>query len=61
MIFGYKVIMRSKRVRSERADLFKGKDKIDKEEEEFLARQAAGNQKNKKGSWLYKHFLGWLF
>ena len=61
MILGYKLAMKSERVRPETADLFSGKDKIDKEEEEFLAQQAAKNQNKKGGSWYYRHFVGWLF
>ena len=61
MILGYKLIMKSKRVRPAIADLFSGKDKIDREEEEFLAQQAAKNQNKRRGPWFYRHFVGWLF
>jgi amino acid transporter len=61
MILGYKLVMKSERVRPETADLFSGKDKIDREEEEFLAQQAAKNQNKRGGHWFYRHFVGWLF
>jgi amino acid transporter len=61
MILSYKLVKKSKRVRPETADLFSGKDKIDREEEEFIAQQAAKNQNKKGGSWYYRHFVGWLF
>jgi amino acid transporter len=61
MILGYKLVMKSERVRPETADLFSGKDKIDREEEEFLAQQAAKNQNKRGGPWFYRHFVGWLF
>lgn len=40
MIVGYKIIMKSKLIRPEEADLYGGKARIDAEEAEFLARQA---------------------
>jgi amino acid transporter len=61
MILGYKLIMKSERVRPENADLFKGKEKVDKKEEAFLAQQAAKIQNKKRASWFYGHVLGWLF
>jgi len=37
MIFGYKVVTKREGVRPETADLFKSKEKFDKEEQELLA------------------------
>ena len=44
------------------ADFFTGKDVIDREEEEFLARKAAAQASGKKngGSWFYRTFIAWL-
>lgn len=43
----------------EEADLFTGKDKIDREEAEFVRRQAEKGQT--QGGWFYKTFISWLF
>ncbi|ETI24324.1 hypothetical protein G647_03693 [Cladophialophora carrionii CBS 160.54] len=66
MIFGYKLIMKSKGVKPETADLFSGKDIIDREEEEFLAEKARRDalkrgSVGKKGGWFYRRFVSWLF
>ncbi len=60
MIFGYKLITREPGVTPTTADLFSGKDVIDREEAEFLANQAA-NKKQSSGNWFYRTFLSWLF
>ncbi|KAE8146309.1 amino acid permease/ SLC12A domain-containing protein [Aspergillus avenaceus] len=60
LIFGYKIFTGSKGVTPEEADLWSGKDAIDREEAEFLAQQAL-REENKKGSWIYKNFLSYLF
>jgi len=59
MIAGYKLIMKSERVRPETADLFSGKDEIDREEAEFLAREAATRGTGKRS--FYDRFVSWLF
>jgi len=59
MIFGYKWWYKTKGVRPEEADFITGKEEIDREEEEFLARKAAMGKK--KGGWFYRTFIGWLF
>jgi amino acid transporter len=41
LFFGYKFIMKVQSVKPETADLFGGKEKIDTEEEEYLAREKA--------------------
>ena len=61
MIFGYKLIMKSNGVKPHTADLYTGKDIIDREEEEFLAQQALKQQGQKSASWFYRHFIGWLY
>jgi amino acid transporter len=62
MIVGYKVVMKSERVKPETADLFGGKARIDAEEAEYLAQEEA-----KKGvpetkmEMVYRLTLGNLF
>lgn len=59
MIFGYKLITKTKGHTPMTADLFTGKDVIDREENEFLAWKAA-NRKQTRGGWFYRHFVSWL-
>ncbi|KAF2200658.1 dicarboxylic amino acid permease [Delitschia confertaspora ATCC 74209] len=59
MIFGYKIFKKSKGIRPHEADFYTGKDVIDREEEEFLAHQAA-MRGSKQGNWFYRTFLSWL-
>ncbi|TVY32205.1 Dicarboxylic amino acid permease [Lachnellula occidentalis] len=62
MIFGYKFIMKSETVRPEQADLYSGKAKIDAEEQEYLAAEAAqaGGPETKRQR-IYRLTLGWAF
>jgi amino acid transporter len=62
MIFGYKFIMKSERVRPELADLYGGKARIDREEAEFVADELAkrGVAETKRDR-LYRLTLGWAF
>ncbi|CAH0019929.1 unnamed protein product [Clonostachys rhizophaga] len=65
LIFGYKIIYKTKGYKPEEVDLFSGKDIIDREEEEFLARKAASkaaqaNEVKSNGRWFYRHFIAWL-
>ena len=60
MIAGYKLFTRTPGWTPLNADLFTGKDVIDREEEEFLA-QKAMNRKRRPGGWFYRHFVSWLF
>lgn len=65
LIFGYKIIYKTKGYKPVEVDLFSGKDIIDREEEEFLARKAASkaaqaNEVKSKGRWFYRHFIAWL-
>lgn len=59
MIFGYKFIMKSKAFHPLTADLYTGKDIVDREEEEYLARERVSQKKG--GSWFYRTFVAWLF
>ncbi|KAF2213828.1 hypothetical protein CERZMDRAFT_95859 [Cercospora zeae-maydis SCOH1-5] len=61
MIFGWKYIMGTKQVRPEEADLWTGKDVIDADEQEWLAKEAADRAAGKNGSWLYNHSIGYIF
>jgi amino acid transporter len=61
MIFGYKFWHKTKGVKPHEADFYTGKDEIDREEEAFLAHQAATANDNKKGNWFYRTFVAWLF
>ena len=66
MIFGYRLVMKPKGIRPEEADLWSGKDIIDREEEEFLAEKARREEAKRgrmgiKGGWFYRRFVAWLF
>ncbi|RDL37814.1 putative Dicarboxylic amino acid permease [Venustampulla echinocandica] len=62
MFIGYKFYMKSEMVRPETADLYSGKARIDAEEAEFIAQQAArkGGPETKAAR-IYRLTLGWLF
>lgn len=60
LIFGYKFTHRKSGISPEEADLFSGKDEIDREERAFLEAQAAAGEKG-RGSWFYRTFVAWLF
>lgn len=60
MIFGYKLVTKKEGRTPLTADLHTGKDVIDREENEFLARKAA-MRKQSPGGWFYRHFVSWLF
>lgn len=63
MIFGYKLIMKTKGVKPEDADLFGGKARIDEEEAEFLAQelQKRGGMGEPQYKRLYRVTLGMFF
>lgn len=62
MILGYKMVMGTKGWTPLNADLFTGKDVIDREEQEFLANKAANRKAGReRGGWFYRHFVAWLF
>ncbi|KAL6719457.1 amino acid transporter [Lecanora helva] len=60
MIVGYKVVMKSKRKKASEVDLFTGKEAIDREEEDFVARKVE-RRARKPGNWFYRKFVAWLF
>ncbi|MCJ1343547.1 hypothetical protein MMC31_001742 [Peltigera leucophlebia] len=60
MILGYKHTVKAPGKTPLTADLFSGKDVIDREEEEILAEKAA-KRKDRPGGWFYRHFVFWLF
>ena len=59
MLLGYKFLKKTHTWTPLEADFYTGKDVIDREEEEFLAKKAAKGPK--KGGWFYKTFVAWLF
>ncbi|OTB06753.1 hypothetical protein M426DRAFT_318468 [Hypoxylon sp. CI-4A] len=63
LIAGHKIWTKSKGVRPHECDFYTGKDIIDREEEEFLAAQAAkrASRPETKTSAFYRRFVSWLF
>lgn len=63
MIFGYKFVMKTERVKPEDADLFGGKAQIDQDEAEYLAEEMRkkGSTSEKKYEKLYRVTLGNFF
>ncbi|KAI9792534.1 MAG: hypothetical protein M1816_002054 [Peltula sp. TS41687] len=61
MILGYKLVTRQPGMTPETADLFGGKQAIDDQEAEFLARKAEKSKTAKQRGWFYRNFIGWLF
>ena len=61
MIFGYKLVTKCKGVDPATADLWTGKDEIDREEAEYLARKAEEQAKHSDANWFYRKFVSWLF
>ncbi|GES66248.1 dicarboxylic amino acid permease [Aspergillus terreus] len=62
LISGYKIVTRCKGIKPHEADLYTGKDIIDREEEAFLAAKAMEEeQQGHNGSWFYRTFVSWLF
>jgi yeast amino acid transporter len=63
MILGYKVIMRSQRVLPHTADMYGGKQRIDDEENEFIAQQMDKNNGRTEGRWerIYNKTIGAIF
>jgi len=61
MIFGYKWYAKTKRVKPLEADFYAGKDAIDREEEEFLRKEALRPQSSSKREKLYDRTLGLVF
>lgn len=61
MIVGYKFWYKTKQIRPEEADLYTGKDVIDRDEQEWLAREAEEKASGKRGGTIYRHTIGYLF
>ncbi|CAG8190491.1 unnamed protein product [Penicillium olsonii] len=61
MIAGYKIVTKSKGVHPLEADLFSGKDEIDREEAAYLAAKEADAERNQDSGWFYRKFVSWLF
>jgi amino acid transporter len=61
LIFGYKFWTKEKGRSPKEVDLFTGKDEIDREEAEFLAKEAAMTKERQRNGKLYERWLGWLF
>ncbi|PGH07292.1 AAT family amino acid transporter [Blastomyces parvus] len=61
LIFGYKFYTKCPGVKPHEADLWSGKDRIDREEAEFLARKAAQTKNHEKAGVFYRTFVSWLF
>ncbi|KAL9100081.1 MAG: hypothetical protein Q9163_004505 [Psora crenata] len=59
MIFGYKWIKKTKGWTPLTADFYTGKDIIDQEEAEFLAKKEARGGAS-RGGWFYRKFIAWL-
>jgi yeast amino acid transporter len=60
MIFGCKILKKTKSLKPSEVDLYTGKEAFDREEEEALADRAAEKQTN-AGNWFYRHLVAWLF
>ena len=60
-LLGYKVICKTKTVNPYEADLFSGKAEVDRQEEEFLAEQAARSKTEQPQRKFYRIFISWLF
>jgi amino acid transporter len=61
MIFGYKFVMKTKGWKPYEADLWSGKDVIDADEQEWLAKEAELKASGKRGDIIYRNTLGYLF
>ncbi|KAJ5805755.1 Dicarboxylic amino acid permease [Penicillium pulvis] len=61
MLTGYKLITKCKRVDPATADLWTGKDEIDREEAAYIAKREAETEKHAQSHWFYQKFVSWLF
>jgi amino acid transporter len=61
MIAGYKIVTKCKGVSPLEADLFSGKEDIDREEAAYLAAKEANAERNSDAGWFYRKFVSWLF
>lgn len=60
-IFGFKFITKCKGVDPATADLWTGKEDIDREEAAYLARKEAEMESHERRNWVYRTFVAWLF
>ncbi|KAJ5122702.1 Major facilitator superfamily domain general substrate transporter [Penicillium atrosanguineum] len=62
LILGYKLTHRGQpKVTPENADLWSGKDEIDREEAAYLAQKEAQAEKHTQSNWFYQKCVSWLF
>ncbi|KAM5435791.1 amino acid transporter [Microsporum ferrugineum] len=61
LLFGYKFYTKTEGVKAAEADLWSGKDEIDREEAEFLAQEAVKREQQGNAGWFYRRFVSWLF
>jgi amino acid transporter len=61
LFFAYKYLKKTKVIKPEEADLFTGKDIIDKEEEEFLYHQSLKGENASKFERMYDKTIGLIF
>lgn len=61
MIAVYKLVYKTKQIKPWEADLYTGKDIIDRDEQEWLDREAEEKASGKRGGTLYRHTIGYLF
>ncbi|EMC94062.1 hypothetical protein BAUCODRAFT_132943 [Baudoinia panamericana UAMH 10762] len=61
LILGYKVIKRTHAIKPHEADLFTGKDIIDADEQEWLAKAADRKANGGRAAWWYDHTIGFIF
>lgn len=61
LLIGYKLVTRCKRVDPATADLWSGKDEIDREEAAYVARKELEASKHSQSHWFYRTFVSWLF
>jgi amino acid transporter len=63
LIFGHKLVTKSKGVKPLECDFYTGKDIIDRQEEEFLAAQDAhkAEKGDDRGAAFYRRWISWLF
>jgi amino acid transporter len=61
LIFGYKYWVKNPAITPLSADLFTGRDTIDREEEIYRAEDAARHTNLHNKSWFYRTFISWLF
>jgi amino acid transporter len=60
LIFGHKILKKTKGFKPSEIDLYTGKEAIDQEERDFVANRDAEKRAN-PGNWFYRHFVAWLF